>query len=169
MKHALPLLVVMIIGLLTACSNEVNQSQEVIANYPEAITERIEELPEAIRKNLVVPSKLPESFHVIDFGYTSDPPNDPNGKIILTNFIYSGDHAQLLLNTMYGDSVSYTNEKNSETVTLDNGIVAKVGDFSLRWGNEDGSYHELALLFPPDVTETEMTIDDLIEIANSMD
>lgn len=168
MKHALPLLVVMIIGLLTACSNDLNPSQEVIANYPETIKKSIEELPAEFRENLVVPSKLPESYRVIGFGYTSEPPNDPNGKIILTNFIYSGDHAQLLLNTMYGNG-SYANEKSSETVTLDNGIVAKVGDFSLRWENKDGNHHELALIFPPDVTETEMTMDDLIEIANSMD
>ncbi|MFD1851276.1 hypothetical protein [Oceanobacillus bengalensis] len=168
MKKSLSFLAIIIIGLLTACSNDTNQYQEVISNYPETIKENIEELPEEFRENIVVPLKLPESYSVIDFGYTSEPINDPDGNIVLTNFIYAGNNSQLLLNTMYGN-VSYANEKSSETVTLDNGIEAKVVDYSLRWEDQDGNHHELSLIVPPDTTDTEITIEDLIEIANSME
>lgn len=157
-----------IISMLTACSNDTSQSQKIILTYPESVQETIMELPEDFRNKIIVPSKLPDIYSVIDFGYTSEPINDPNGNIILTDFIYAGKNSQLVLTTMYGN-VSFANEYGGGTITLDNGIEAKAGDFSLRWENKNGDFHELSLMVPPDTTEIEMTMDDLIEIANSME
>ncbi|QHS21950.1 hypothetical protein GWK91_02885 [Virgibacillus sp. MSP4-1] len=107
-------------------------------------------------------------MRVVDFDYTSEPANDPDGKIILTTFTYAGDSSNLLLNTKYGN-VSYANEKSSKTVTLENGMEANVSESSVRWENENGHHHELSLIEPPDETGSDVTRDDLIEIANSME
>lgn len=158
------------IGILGACSNGINSSQDIISNYPEKIKQDIGELPEDFRKNLVVPSKLPDSYKVIHFSYSSEPMNDPTGNIIDTAFIYAGENTDyhLVLNTMYGNA-TFANEKSGETVTLDNGIEANIiDDYSIIWVDENEKLQELSLMVPSDITETEVTKDDLIEVANSM-
>lgn len=168
MKQLFSLLALLFIGILSACSNDSNPSQEIISHYPENIKQNIEELTEDFSDSIVVPSYLPEPYRVIDFGFTSEPINDPNGRIVLTNIIYAGESSQLLLNTMYGNA-TFANQGSNEIVTLDNGIEANLGDFSLSWENEAGNYHELSLIVPPDGTEPEITIEELIKIANSME
>lgn len=168
-KILLSFLVIIISGILGACSNDTNSSQEIISNYPETIKQEIEELPEDFRKSLVVPSKLPKSYSVINFSYTSEPMNDPTGNIINTTFIYEGENTgyHLVLNTMYGD-VDFANEKRGKTVTLDNGIKAKVIDeYAIRWVDENENHQELSFIVP-DLNEAKVTKDDLVEVANSM-
>ncbi|GAA0502988.1 hypothetical protein GCM10008986_33280 [Salinibacillus aidingensis] len=168
MKQTLTFVIMIVIGILSACSSDSNPSQETISNYPEKVQDKVAELPEEIRETLVVPAELPENMRVVDFDYTSEPVNDPDGKIILTTFTYAGDSSNLLLNTKYGN-VSYANEKSSKTVTLENGMEANVSESSVRWENENGHHHELSLIEPPDGTGSDVTMDDLIEIANSME
>ncbi|RDW19748.1 hypothetical protein [Oceanobacillus chungangensis] len=170
MKKILLTIAILLLVILVACSDDANPSAKIISEYPETIIQDIEVLPEDFRKNIVVPSKLPDTYETIHFGYSSEPYNDPTGNIINTTFIYADEATdyQLILNTMYGD-VTFANETSNETVTLESGIEAKVtGEYELHWQGEDGNYQELSLLVPPDVTDADFTIDDLVEIANSM-
>jgi hypothetical protein len=96
--------------------------------------------------------------------------NDPTGNIINTTFIYQGENTgyNLVLTTMYGD-VEYADGNHGETVTLNNGIEAKVIDgYAIRWVDEDGNHQELSFVVPDPAT-AQITKDDLIEVANSME
>ncbi|MFZ3579923.1 hypothetical protein [Virgibacillus sp. DJP39] len=145
--------------------------EERIADYPERIKEKIEKLPEEFKENMGVPTELPESYSIADFGYTRQPFDDPNGRIVHTSFIYAGGNTNILLNTRYGEATSSQDDYEYETVTLDNGIEAEIttSESSLSWVNKDGNHHILSLLVPPDTTDPDVTIEELIKMANSMD
>lgn len=165
------LVLILSISFFTACSNQADSSQAVLADYPESVQEDMEELPEAFKDSLTVPSELPDSYKPIQFDYIRQPMDDPNGEITNTSFVYAADDTSypLILFTMYGE-VMHQNETVRETITLENGIEAKIiGDYSIRWESEKGQTHDLSLIVPPDGTEPALTIDDLIETANSME
>lgn len=155
---------------LGACSTEVNSTQKVLSNYPESIMEDIKSLPEDFRINLVVPSELPESYKPVRFDYITEPYEGPTERVVNTSFIYHKDEKSypLILLTMYGN-VTFANENIKETITLDNGTEAKVtGDYTIRWGNGKDQTYELSLAVPKGGSDPEIQIEDLIDVANSM-
>lgn len=168
MKKSLLLLLVV---FLTACATEADSTQETFSDYPDSIKEDIERLPEDFKDNLVVPAALPESYKPVRFDYIAEPNNESIERIVNTSFVYAQDEKShpLIFDTMYGN-VDFANEDIRKTITLDNGTEAKVtGDYSLRWGNGKDQTYELSLAVPEGESDPEIQMDDLIEIANSLE
>lgn len=170
-KFTLPFLLILI-ALLTACSNE--SIGEVTTDYPETVKDEIKKLPDNVKENMAVPTKLPSESYDVQFSYESDPINDPTGDIINTTFVYVGENPtwHLQLTTWHGNA-SASSYKDKQKVTLENGIEAEMSGTDndnqkgIEWKNKNGKIHSLTLLEHPD-KEPQFTMDDLIEIANSM-
>lgn len=161
-KISIPILFLI---LLTACSSEVVSSKEISTSLPVEIKEKIEKLPEEFINQVETPSKLPGTYILKSFDFTSD----SNGNILNTTFIYS-DYANhnLVFSTWYID-VSQS-RKVIDTVTLKNGNVAEItGDFDISWRNDKGYTHDLSMVIDPNGGRNDFTIDDLIKIANSVE
>lgn len=85
--------------------------------------------------------------------------------------IYAGDSPDynILLTTWYVDASS-PNRQVLDTVTLKNGNEAEItGDFDISWKNDKGYIHDLSVIFHPGVTGYDFTINDLIDVANSVE
>ncbi len=176
-KHLIPRLttIILFIGFAVLLfsmidSQDNNQIEQLTSEYPSDVKEKIAELPESVQENIVVPSKLPSESYNVQFTYMSEPMNDPNGRIVQTSFLYIGDNPSyhLILTTWYGNAIT-KNSKTYDKVTLDNGIVAKItGEKALKWKNDKGHLHELSIMEPPDASESQFSIDDIVNIANSI-
>ncbi|WP_430787052.1 hypothetical protein VBD025_15435 [Virgibacillus flavescens] len=178
-KHFVPAVLTLILcigvaALLFTVFNNQNSSptiEQLTAEYPEEVKEKIAELPESIQEKLVVPTDLPSDSYNVQFSYESVPINDPNGEIIFSTFLYIGENPSYhLMLTSWYQNASSSSGKSYEQITLDNGVKADiVSDTELKWRDKEGDLHELTLLEPPDVKESQFTVEDLIEVANSVE
>lgn len=78
-------------ALLFTIFNNQNSSptiEQLTAEYPEKLKEKIAELPETIQEKLVVPTDLPSDSYHVQFLYENVPINDPKWRDYI--FIYWG-------------------------------------------------------------------------------
>ena len=161
----------LLVFMISGCSNEVG-SKNVSLDFPTDVKTKIENLPEEIQSNLKYPTEFPNDPSFVSFSYqTTDINNELNGDIIFTEFTYGGDEKGWMLHvTTWHSEVPNLDSSDYETVTLTNGIEANIKKNSqgkvLEWINENGELNSLLLMQTSE--ERNYTIDDLVEVANSM-
>lgn len=164
----------LVIFFLAACSNEasfeVRRSQ-----LPDDISSAIEPLPEDIKDDILIPSKLLSEKYTVDFGYASEPVNDPKGNIMLSYLIYADKNSDwnITLNTYHNPSFPSDDSKNKETVKLKNGIEATYSETknglqrTILW-NDDDITHEVFLIENPERSKPKYTKEEFLEVVNTL-
>ncbi|MFE1245191.1 hypothetical protein ACFW35_13750 [Fictibacillus sp. NPDC058756] len=155
--------------LLTACSSENgNATVEQLKEDHPHVKEVAEELPESVQENLAAPKKLPFKPKNVELIYAGDPPGDPKGEIHHTEFLYGKGDGTLLQVTMFHNKKStFHNEGKPKTTKLKDGTKVTIDVDTpkakeIRWKRNE-RYYALMMM------GSEITIDDLLETANSME
>ncbi|MEH7495158.1 hypothetical protein [Neobacillus niacini] len=152
-----------VIFFLAACTNEAS------------FEDRSAQLPDDIKDDILIPSKLLSDKYTVDFGYTSEPVNNPNGKIVLSYLIYADENSDwnITLNTFHNPSSPSNEYKNSETVKLKNGTEATYSETkdglqrAILWtGNE--ITHEISLIENPERSKPIYTKEEFLDVVNSL-
>jgi hypothetical protein len=165
---------IFVIFLLASCSTETsfeNRSSQL----PNEIKDLIVPLPDDIKDKILIPTKLLSDKYSVDFGYTSEPVNDPNGKIVLSYLIYADKNSDwnITLNTFHIPSSPSHESKNNETVKLKNGIEATYSETKdglqrvLLWTDNDIT-HEISLIENPERSKPKYTKDEFLEVVNTL-
>jgi hypothetical protein len=145
------LLSIFVILLLVSCSSKTS-SETRSAQLPDDIKNVIELFPVDIKDEMLFPTKLLSEKYTVDFGYTSEPVNDPNGNIVLSYFIYA--------------------DENSETFKLKNGIEATYSETKnglqrvVLW-TDDNSTHEISLIENPQRNKPIYTKEEFLEVVST--
>ncbi|OAS85386.1 DUF4367 domain-containing protein [Metabacillus litoralis] len=166
------LIATIFILLLTACSGN-SPVEELKQDFPK-IKEVAESLPQNVREKLAAPTELPFEPKYVSLNYAGNPPEEPKGDIVHTDFTYSDDKGvNLQVITFHKKKTSFSdNNKQFDTVELKNGIKALIEIDSeeikqIRW-KKDGLYYSILLAKSPE-SEEKYTIKELVKIANSME
>lgn len=154
--------------LLTACSENGNATVEQLKeDYPQ-VKEAVEELPEKVQENLAAPKKLPFKPKSVELKYAGDPPGDPKGEILHTEFAFGkGDGTLLQVTTFHNKKSTFHDEGKLKKSELKDGtkVIIEVDTSNakgIRWEKDD-LYYGLMMM------GAEITIDDLLKAAESME
>jgi hypothetical protein len=162
------IIIVSLLILLTACSENGNATVEQLKEDHPHVKKVVEELPESVQENLAAPKKLPFKPKNVELIYAGDPPGNPNGNILHTEFIYGKGDGTLFQVTMFHNKKSNFHEKGKPKNTkLKDGtkVIIEVETSNakgIRWEKDD-LYYAMML------RGSEFTIDDLLEAAESME
>ncbi|MEH7255497.1 hypothetical protein V7111_25645 [Neobacillus niacini] len=77
-----------VIFILVACTNEAS-FEDRSSQLQDEIISAIEPLSDDIKDDILIPSKLLSEKYIVDFGYSSEPVNDPSGKIFQSFLIFT--------------------------------------------------------------------------------
>ncbi|GIN85912.1 hypothetical protein J6TS2_22980 [Heyndrickxia sporothermodurans] len=166
------IVIVFFLLFLTAFSSK-GAIEELKEDYPEEVKKVAESLPVKIQNELAAPKKLPFDIEGVKFSYAGNPPGDPKGEIIHTEFMYAGEEGNLHITTHHAKNISFTpDDKHLKTVDLKDGTKAFIegeseSSKSIRW-KKNGRYYSIMLIQDPKI-EQKYTIKDLVEIADSME
>lgn len=160
----------LIIFSLYSCSNETSFEQKA-SSLPKDVKNEMSKLPDEVLEEILIPSKLPSDSYTVDFGFTSEPINDPDGEIISTTLIFIAENGDwnLIINTWHSNATA-ANKKSSETIKLDNGTKAEYSESkdgrgkSVTWNMGKKAKYEVTLLS----MNGKYTKENLIEVVNSV-
>jgi hypothetical protein len=163
-----------VIFLLASCSSKTTFENRS-AQLPDEIKSVIEPLPDDIKDEMLIPTKLLSEKYNVDFGYTTEPVDDPNGKIVLSYFIFADVNSDwnITLNTFHNPSTPSHESKDNETVKLNNGTVATYSETKdglqrgIKW-TEDDITHEITLIENPERSKPKYTKDEFLEVVNNL-
>jgi hypothetical protein len=173
MKKALFGLIICL--FFVSCSSE-DTFQERSSGLPDAVQKEIGQLPDDVKDAMIFPSTLLSDKYDVEFGFSSSPPNDIHGDIILTDFRYGGiDETWTIHLVTYHGTEEAMQEKN-ETVELDNGFKGNYRENknglerSVTWNDSDKkAQHEIFLLEDPSNDKPVYSKADFLEVVNSFD
>jgi hypothetical protein len=131
-------------------------------------------LPDDFKDEMIFPTKLLSEKYNVDFGYTTEPVYDPNGKIVLSYFIFADVNSDwnITLNTFHNSSTP-SESKDNETVKLKNGTKATYSETKdglqrgIIWTDDDIT-HEITLIENPERSEPIYTKEECLEVINNL-
>jgi hypothetical protein len=151
---------------LVACTNQKN-TEFPLDNYPEDFYNQVNSLPEQNQKQLKAPTSFP--FEVKYVNFTKD--ENRNGIILTTgiDFEHEPNKVNIHLTAHYNNNLK--SSENNKTVELNNNIKATIKTDedkikSITW-RENSTLYTISMI-ASDNYEEEITIDQLVIIANSM-
>ncbi|MFJ5760611.1 hypothetical protein ACIQAA_16075 [Neobacillus sp. NPDC093182] len=164
----------LVLFFLAACSNEAS-FKDRRSQLPDDIISAIEPLPDKTKDQILIPSKLLSENYTVDFGYASEPVNDPNGNIMLSYIIYADKNSDwnITFNTYHNPSFPSHDSKNKETVKLKNGIEATYSETknglqrTILWKDDDIT-HEIFLIENPERSKPKYTKEEFLEVVNAL-
>jgi hypothetical protein len=167
------LLSIFVIFLLVSCSSKTSYETRS-AQLPDDIKNEIKPFPVDIKDEMLFPTKLLSEKYTVDFGYTSEPVNHPNGNIVLSYFIYADENSDwnITINTFHNPSSPSHEFKNNETVKLKNGIEATYSETKnglqrvVLW-THDNSTHEISLIENPERNKPIYAKEDFLEVVST--
>ncbi|MGM0922629.1 MAG: hypothetical protein ACQEWW_15660 [Bacillota bacterium] len=161
-----------LILFLTACNGN-GAVEQLKDEYPK-VKEVADQLSESVQEKLGAPSELPFKPKNVVLTYAGDPPEDPKGDIVHTEFIYGdGVGVNLHITTHHNKNTTWSSDdKQFKTVKLKNGTKALIESDNkntkqIRW-KKDGLYYSI-MLIKSDKIEKEYTIEDVVKTADSME
>jgi hypothetical protein len=165
---------IVVIFLLASCSSKTS-FEDRSAQLPDEIKSVIEPLPDDIKDEMLIPTKLLSEEYNVDFGFTTEPVNDQNGKIVLSYFIFADVDSDwnITLNTFHTPSTPSHESKDNETVKLKNGTKATYSETKdglqrgIIW-TEDDITHEITLIENPEISEPIYTKEEFMEVVNNL-
>ncbi|MFP7300308.1 hypothetical protein [Neobacillus niacini] len=165
---------VLVIFLLASCSSKTSFENRS-AQLPDEIKKVIETLPSDSKDEMLFPTKLLSESYTVDFGYTSEPVYDSNGKIVLSYLIYASEEGDwnITLNTFHIPSTPSNESKDTETVKLKNGTVATYSETKdglqrvILWTDDDIT-HEISLIENPERSKPKYTKEEFLEVVNTL-
>jgi hypothetical protein len=161
--------------LLVSCTSKTS-FEDKKSLLPSETKNAIDQFPNDIKDEILIPSKLLSENYMVEFGYTSEPANDPNGKIFQSFLIYTDEKNDWKITFMtyhMPSSPSSPSSVKTETVELKNGIKADYNEGqnglqrAISWNDDDIRY-SISLLENPKATKPKYTKEDLIEVVNSL-
>ncbi|KZE69102.1 hypothetical protein AWM68_02220 [Fictibacillus phosphorivorans] len=152
--------------MLTACSDNAAVEQ-LKKDYPD-VKKMVVELPDTVQERLAAPESVPFEPKQVQLKYAGEPPGDPKGDIIHTEFVYgNGKGAVLNVTTFHNEKTNFHDEGKLKTTKLEDGTKVVIETNSsdvkaIRWKKDD-LYYGMMLM------GSQFKMEDLLKAANSME